>query len=841
MKKIILLIALFTQSIIFSQGSFHIVGTGNLQSSTTAYPSIYGNWFRGVKHQMLIKASELQAAGMSAGNITGLGFDVVVPSGGTISNFEIELKSTTQVSLSAWSNNNLQTCFGPTTVNEITGWNQHNFHTPFYWDGISNIVVQTCFYSSGNSQNAIMNMSNYGYNTLIYRRNQNSSPCQNNWINGVETQRPNMRFEWVDPSSPPISNFSLNTTSSCSGTVSFTDLTSNSPSSWSWDFGDGNTSTDQNPTHTYTSSGTYTVTLVASNAFGSDTTILSNIVTVNIGSQNPSPASCTPNSQNGFAGWGITSFNFGNISRNSLDATEGYADFTCDIDTFYIGQFYQLTAIHSNSNFQNFAAWIDYNNDGVFDNTTELIAETIQADTTNVSIQIPGTSITNTPLRLRIMADFFLSGSLDPCLDPTYGQAEDYTVFLKVNTSPPNADFAVNKTFTCDGTVQFTDLSTNVPYSWYWDFGDGNFSIAENPTHTYTDNGTYDITLIATNAYGSDNITIPQLIEVDTTFKVRTPSCYPSTLSYCCDYGITRVQFSNINHPSSDAIEGYMDFSCEHQAFVEPNTNYALRIYTGSNNPQDTKAWIDYNDNGLFESNEKVMDKINTYDPVSIVQIPSNTVVNKALRLRISSDEVGSSFTSCSDLNRGQTEDYAIMIATCPEPVNVNIGQINQTNIQLTWDPGSSESSWNIMYGPQGFGVFSGTGILLNNIFTNNFYVTGLNELTCYDFYIQSNCAGTSSDWYGPFNACTVDIQEELKSSIKVIPNPNNGNFILKSTDYIENIEITNMIGQMILQENQLNTKTKNIDISMEQKGVYFVKVKLNSSKNTILKRVILH
>ena len=96
-------------------------------------------------------------------------------------------------------------------------------------------------------------------------------------------------------------------------------------------------------------------------------------------------------------------------------------------------------------------------------------------------------------------------------------------------------------------------------------------------------------------------------------------------------------------------------------------------------------------------------------------------------------------------------------------------------------------------------------------------------------------------DWFGPFNACTVDIQEELKSSIKVIPNPNNGNFILKSKDYIESIEITNMIGQIIVQENQLNTKTKNIDISMEQKGVYFVKVKLNSSKNTILKRVILH
>ena len=168
MKNIYLLIALFIQSVLFSQGSFHILGTGSIQNTTSAYPSVYGNWFRGARHQILIKASELQASGMSAGNISGIGFDVAIPSGGSLSNFEIELKSTTQIALSAWSNNNLQTCFGPTTVNDVTGWNQHDFHTPFYWDGTSNIIVQTCFYSSGNSQNAIMNMSNYNYNTLIY-------------------------------------------------------------------------------------------------------------------------------------------------------------------------------------------------------------------------------------------------------------------------------------------------------------------------------------------------------------------------------------------------------------------------------------------------------------------------------------------------------------------------------------------------------------------------------------------------------------------------------------------------------------------------------------------------
>src|SRR3954467_11954153 len=55
--------------------------------------------------------------------------------------------------------------------------------------------------------------------------------------------------------------------------VAFTDLSTNTPTSWAWDFGDGGTSTVQNPTHTYATPGTYTVTLVATNAQGSDSEI----------------------------------------------------------------------------------------------------------------------------------------------------------------------------------------------------------------------------------------------------------------------------------------------------------------------------------------------------------------------------------------------------------------------------------------------------------------------------------------------------------------------------------------------------------------------------------------
>jgi PKD repeat protein len=46
-------------------------------------------------------------------------------------------------------------------------------------------------------------------------------------------------------------------------TVSFTDISLGTPTSWSWDFGDNDTSTEQNPVHIYNSAGVYTVTLRA--------------------------------------------------------------------------------------------------------------------------------------------------------------------------------------------------------------------------------------------------------------------------------------------------------------------------------------------------------------------------------------------------------------------------------------------------------------------------------------------------------------------------------------------------------------------------------------------------
>jgi uncharacterized protein (TIGR02145 family) len=80
---------------------------------------------------------------------------------------------------------------------------------------------------------------------------------------------------------PPKANFSANITSGAVPlSVNFTDQSINNPTSWQWDFGDGGSSTHQNPIHIYNNEGKYTVQLIASNDFGSDTEIKNNYITV---------------------------------------------------------------------------------------------------------------------------------------------------------------------------------------------------------------------------------------------------------------------------------------------------------------------------------------------------------------------------------------------------------------------------------------------------------------------------------------------------------------------------------------------------------------------------------
>ncbi len=112
----------------------------------------------------------------------------------------------------------------------------------------------------------------------------------------------------------PVAEFTANPLSGTAPlTVNFTNLSSNSPTTYSWDFGDTGSSAAVNPSHTYTNPGVYTVKLTASNIAGTNTRTRSNYITVSAGAQVPVAAF----SASSVCGQGSLTVDFQDMSSNS--------------------------------------------------------------------------------------------------------------------------------------------------------------------------------------------------------------------------------------------------------------------------------------------------------------------------------------------------------------------------------------------------------------------------------------------------------------------------------------------------------------------------------------------
>jgi len=103
----------------------------------------------------------------------------------------------------------------------------------------------------------------------------------------------------------------------------------------------------------------------------------------------------------------------------------------------------------------------------------------------------------------------------------TFSNPGTYTVGLKITSDKgcvvkrdqnivvkkePTVNFQLPATMCLGGSVQFTDLSVPVPgipiIGWAWDFGDGNTSTDQHPTHRFNQSGTFTITLSVTTIEG---------------------------------------------------------------------------------------------------------------------------------------------------------------------------------------------------------------------------------------------------------------------------------------------------------------------------------------------------
>ncbi|MHC1626364.1 MAG: PKD domain-containing protein, partial [Methanoculleaceae archaeon] len=267
--------------------------------------------------------------------------------------------------------------------------------------------------------------------------------------------------------------------------------------SWSWNFGDGGTSTEQNLTHQYTADGTYTVTLTVTNTtYGNFTKTRASYITVST-PPTPGPGSA-PTAQ-------FTA----SPTSGDPPLTVAFTDQSTGTPSVY-------------------AWWWDF------------------GDGSDISRLQNPTHTYTTP------------GQYDVSLTVTNGHGEN----TEMKSSYISVGDVVDANFTASPTsgnpplrVDFTDTSTGSPTSWSWDFGDGNMSSAQNPTHTYVSGGVYNVSLTVENAISTDTLERTDYISVGT-LPVADFSASPTNGTAPLDVSFTDLSTGNPDTWSWDFGDG---------------------------------------------------------------------------------------------------------------------------------------------------------------------------------------------------------------------------------------------------------------------------------------------
>ena len=344
---------------------------------------------------------------------------------------------------------------------------------------------------------------------------------------------------------PPVAEFSGSPTSGLAPLlVSFTDASTGDVTGYSWDFGDTGTSTLQDPTHQYTVAGTYTVSLTVTGAGGSDAEVKASYVLV---AEPPPGASFSASPTSGDAPLTVA------FTDASTGAVTSFSwDFGDSGSSTLANPTHEYTAAGT------YTVSLTVTGPGGSDVDTQASLVTVTEPAPVAAFGAAPTS-GDAPLTVAFTDassgavtsyswDFGDSGS-STLANPTheYTAAGTYTVSLTV-TGPGGSDVdtqaslitvtepapvaafgAAPTTGDAPLTVAFTDTSSGAVTSYSWDFGDSGSSTLSNPTHEYTDPGTYTVSLTVTGPGGSDVDTQASLITVTEPAPVAAFGAVPTS------------------------------------------------------------------------------------------------------------------------------------------------------------------------------------------------------------------------------------------------------------------------------------------------------------------------
>lgn len=363
---------------------------------------------------------------------------------------------------------------------------------------------------------------------------------------------------------PIVAEFAASDTSIFVGErFQFVDQSTNEPSEWLWNFGDGNTSIERNPSHIYSDPGKYTVSVTATNKFGSSKVSKSDYITVynNSGALIDVDGHYYKTVVIGNQKWmaeNLKTIHYPNgdeipFVNNSADWIKLEENDTDDAYCYYDNDYYGYAgtygALYTWAAAQDVCPtgwhlpsedeWTDLETYIANDGHSGEVGLVLKA-TTGWGYG-PGTDdygFSGLPSGYRgndmMLGGFYYIGyhgywwsssSLDETTpysirlgwdtdlgfaENNYPKSSGLSVRCVKNSSEtiaPIPEFKVSKTEISAGeTVQFTDQTINDPTEWSWNFGDGETSLEQNPSHTYSSVGIYDVTLTVTNEAGTNTL-----------------------------------------------------------------------------------------------------------------------------------------------------------------------------------------------------------------------------------------------------------------------------------------------------------------------------------------------
>lgn len=209
----------FTTPVISSTTTFYVadvtsapsnvtLGAGALTSSgNSGYQTPFNYYYGGEKSQYLIRASDLIAAGLGAGNITAIALDVA-SSGATLNGFTLSAGTTALNALTNTFQTGLSPVYTAASITPTAGIFTITFDVPYNWDGSSNLILDFCWSNAnyGGSPSAHVKYDNTAYVATTYARADGMAPaimCGYSSGYGTYSTRPKMILSGTAACSSP--------------------------------------------------------------------------------------------------------------------------------------------------------------------------------------------------------------------------------------------------------------------------------------------------------------------------------------------------------------------------------------------------------------------------------------------------------------------------------------------------------------------------------------------------------------------------------------------------------------------------------------------------------------